>query len=177
MKKLRRLRTTLENDGFLCVGAVAIGAVSNVSVHFDSVKAPDWQNAIYAFQIGGEVVKIGVAAILVQRMHQLEKDLSQALAGHFRMGGPSPWETYEWRRRLNEYGMGELWAKRGPPNRVLALGEQRKLILKYDPCLCNDGPSGRKRPPSARVVRDVAEAKEYWKRLNCEALPPISKSR
>ena len=174
MKKLRRVPAdvrknvpaTLEDHGLVRVGWIANDPPSVFSVHFDLQEARSWQNAIYAFRIGGEVVRIGVAAILVHRMHQWEKDLSRALAGEFRTGGPNPWEVYEYRRQLSEHHLGELWARKGPADRVLTVKEERKLILKHDPYLCNDGPSGRKRPPEARTVTDVFEAKAYWKRLN-----------
>ncbi len=162
----------LEEDGFRRVGWIALGTPSTFSVNFDFDAARSWRNAIYAFRIGGAVVRIGVAAILIQKMVQLEKDLSRALAGEFRTGGPNPWETYEWRRRLARHRIGEFWAQPGPANQALAARQERKLILKYDPCLSNDGPTGRKRPADQRMVRDIATAKTFWNELNSDALPP-----
>jgi hypothetical protein len=158
--------TTLEDDGFLRVGWIALDLPSTFSVHFDFDEARSWRNAIYAFRIGGEVVRIGAAATLIQRMVQCEKDLSRALAGDFRTGGPNPWEACEWRRRLTEHRRGEFWAQKGPSKSVQVVKEERRLILKHDPCLCNDSPCARKRPPEARMVRNVADAKAYWKQLN-----------
>lgn len=158
--------TTLADDNFLRIGWISLDLPATFSVHFDLSEAQSWRNTIYAIQIGNEVVRIGVAAVLVQRMLQWERDLSRALGGDFRTGGPNPWEVYEWRRRLTKHGRGEFWAQKGPSNRVLILRKERKLILKHEPCLCNDSPCGRKRPREARMVRDVAEAKAYWERLN-----------
>lgn len=160
------MQSTLADDGFLHVGSIALDPPSTVSVHFDLNEARSWRNAIFAFRLGGKVVKIGVAAILVQRMLQWKKDLSRALVGDFRTGGPNPWEAYEWRRRLRRNRLGELWVKQGPSNRMLVVGQEKKLIVKYDPILCNDGPRGCKRPQKARMVRNVAEAKAYWEQLN-----------
>lgn len=160
------MQPTLTDDGFLRIGSIALDPPSTFSVHFDLNEARSWRNAIYAFRLGDNVVKIGVAALLVHRMLQWEKDLSRALAGDFRTGGPNPWETYEWRRRLTRHRIGEFWAQKGPSNRVAAVGQEKKLISKYDPPLCNDGPRGCKRPREARMVRNVAEAKAYWKQLN-----------
>jgi len=63
MAKQSQRSMSLENDGLLRVGWITLHPSSTFSVHFDLNEARSWQNAVYAFRIGDEVVKIGVAAI------------------------------------------------------------------------------------------------------------------
>ena len=130
-----------------------------------SYEAKAWGPALYAFRIGGQVVRLGkTESTLKGRMMETERLVSRALAGNFQLGGTNPWEAFEWRRRLHEHRSGELLARRGPT------AEERTLIKRYDPPLCNDSPCARLRPPEARRVRDVATATAYWQQLNSSAV-------
>lgn len=151
----------LEDDGFILVGRITLELPSTFLVRFRRSEAQLWGPAIYAFRIGGEVVRIGkTESCLKIRMRQWERDVSRALAGDFRKGGANPWETFEWRQRLTEHGYAEFLARQG------LTVEERSLIRRYDPPLCNDSRRARSRPPWARGVPDVAAAKAHWLELN-----------
>jgi hypothetical protein len=151
----------LEDDGFILVGRVMLEPPSKLVVHIDRDDVKGWGPALYAFRINGEVVRLGkTESTLKGRMIETERLVSRAMAGKFQLGGTNPWEASEWRRRLTEHGPGELLARLGPT------AEERALIKRYDPPLCNDSPCARIRPPEARRVRDVAVATAYWARLN-----------
>ena len=129
--------------------------------------AQSWAPTLYAFRIGGEVLRIGkTERELVKRVKQWNRDVSRALAGDFRKGGTNPWEAFEWRRRLTEHGPGEFLAQRWFSDRQKLRRRETELVNHYDPRLNNEGPSGRLRPQEARSVRNVAAAKAYWQRLN-----------
>jgi hypothetical protein len=164
----------LEDDGFVLVGRVSLEAPSTLVVHFDRDDAKAWGPALYAFRIGGEVVRLGkTESKLKGRMVETERLVSRAMAGNFQLGGTNPWEAFEWRRRLTEHGSGELLARPGPTT------EERALIRRYDPPLCDDSPCARLRPPDARGVRKVVLATAYWRQLNDITAPaaPVSAQR
>jgi hypothetical protein len=154
----------LEDDGFVSVGRVTLQPPARLVIHFNRDDARAWGPALYAFRVGGEVVRLGKCeSTLRGRMIETERLVSRALAGNFQKGGTNPWEAFEWRRRLTEHQYGELLAREGPTT------EERVLIRRYDPPLCNDSPCARLRPPEARGVRGedgVALAIAYWQRLN-----------
>ena len=159
----------LENDGFVLVGRVTLEPPSTFSLHFDRSEHQDWQHVIYAFRIGGEVVRIGkTESALCKRMSQWQKDVSRALAGEFHKGGTNPWEAFEWRKRLTEHGRCDFLVR--PPDESQGTRRERELIKKYDPALCNDSPCARRRPQVERSVKDVAAAKAYWQQLNNSAI-------
>jgi hypothetical protein len=160
-----RSGTNLEDDGFVLVGRVAFRAPSRLIISFERKEAENWGPALYAFRIGGRVVRLGkTESTLKQRMTETERLVSRAISGNFQIGGTNPWEAFEWRRRLIEHGSGELLARRGSKEDVRAA--EPGLIRRYDPPLCNDSPSARRRPPEGRAVRDIARAEAYWQRLN-----------
>jgi hypothetical protein len=151
----------LEDDGFVLVGRVTLEGPAKLVIHFDRDDAKGWGPALYAFRVGGQVVRLGkTESTLKGRMLETERLVSRALAGNFQLGGTNPWEAFEWRKRLRENGSGELLARLGPTT------EERVLIRRYDPPMCNDSPCARSRLPEARSVRDVAIAAAYWARLN-----------
>lgn len=155
----------LEDDGFRLVGRIT--QESNFQIRFDLLEAESWAPAIYAFRIGGKVVRIGKTEHeLVKRVKQWNRDVSRALVGDFRKGGTNPWEACEWRRRLTEHGPGEFLAQRWCGNKQGLRRRETELVNHADPPLNNEGPSGRKRQQESRSVKNVAAAKEYWKRLN-----------
>lgn len=158
----------LENHGFVLVGQITLELPAKFLIQFDNVpEALSWTPAIYAFRIGGEVVRIGKAwHILGERIRQWNKDVSRALAGEFRKGGTNPWEAFEWRRRLTECSPGEFLAQVGPSDKRSLGHRERELIRHYYPCLCNDSAYGRLRPPIAGSVKDIVKAKECWHSLN-----------
>ena len=158
----------LEDDGFDFIGPVTLELPSKFLIQFQRVPdAQSWYPAIYAFRIGGVVVRIGkTQKKLGKRIAQWNRDVSRALAGDFHLGGTNPWEAFEWRRRLTEQARGEFFAQLGPADNKLLHHRERELINRYDPCLCNDTARARLRPPEARSVRDVAKAKQYWRSLN-----------
>lgn len=99
-------------------------------------------------------------------MIEWERVVSRAWAGNFQKGGTNPWEAFEFRRRLIEHQYGELLARQGPTT------DERALIRRYDPPLCNDSPCARLRLPEARGVRGengVTLAIAYWQRLNSDS--------
>jgi hypothetical protein len=154
----------IEDDGFVPVGRVMFDPPARLVIQFDLADARGWGPALYAFRIGGEVVRIGKTEYsLKSRMIQTEKLFSRSLSGVFQKSGPNAWETFEWRRRLQQHGYGELLAREGPT------AEERALIKRYDPPLCNDSPCARLRPPEARGCKGeagVIAALAYWRRLN-----------
>jgi len=151
----------LENEGFVVVGRITLRPPDRFLVHFDRREAQSWGPAIYAFRVGGEVVRIGkTESTLKNRMNEWERLVSRALAGHFQKGGTNPFEAFEWRRRLTEHRSGEFLARSGPTD------AERAFIRHYDPPLCNDSHCARLRPQRARSVKDVAVAEKYWKDLN-----------
>lgn len=157
----------LEDDGFVLVGRITLQLPSTFIVNFDRLEAKSWAPVIYAFRIGGEVVRIGKSeSALSKRMGEWERDVSRALAGEFRRGGTNPWEAFEWRRRLKEHGQGEFLALIGPAEKAPLRRREKELIGRYDPPLCNDSPCARHRSREARTVKDVAKAKAYWQRLD-----------
>ena len=104
----------LEDDGFILVGRITLEPPSTFLVRFRRAEAQLWGPAIYAFRIGGEVVRIGKTENCLKiRMRQWEKDVSRALAGDFRKGGTNPWETFEWRKRLTQHGDADFLARQG----------------------------------------------------------------
>jgi hypothetical protein len=156
----------LEDDGFILVGRITLELPSTFLVRFVRTEAELWGPAIYAFRIDGEVVRIGkTESFLKIRMRQWEKDVSRALAGDFRKGGANPWETFEWRKRLTKHGYADFLARRGPTVEVIR-SEEKELIRRYNPPLCNDSLCGRSRQPWARGIPDVAAAKAHWLELN-----------
>ena len=159
----------LEDDGFDLVGRVCLGGSSKFVIDFDRLpEAGLWAPALYAFRIGNEVVRIGKAARLICRMDKWMQDVSLALNGDFHVGGTTPWEACEWRKRLKRQ-KGELWAQRGPADRKALHDRERELINRYDPPLGNDGPCARSRPPADRRVRNKVAAKRRWEQLNCSS--------
>jgi hypothetical protein len=157
----------LENHGFVLVGRITLELPAKFQIEFDDVpEARWWRPAIYAFRISDEVVRIGKAKNLGERICQWNKDVPRALAGKFQNGGTNPWEAFEWRRRLVKHSQGEFLAQVGPTDMKLLGHLERKLIGYYNPCLCNDSVCGRMRPPIARSVKNVATATEYWRSLN-----------
>lgn len=151
----------LEDDGFVPVGRVMLEEPAQLVIHFHHGEAKAWGPALYAFRVGGEVVRLGkTESTLKGRMLETERLVSRALVGNFQKGGTNPWEAFEWRKRLREHKGGELLARRGPTS------EERALIRRYDPPLCNDNPCARHRPSEARGVREIAAAKVYWEQLN-----------
>jgi len=153
----------LEDDGFVPVGRVTLQRPAKLVIHFDRDDAKGWGPALYAFRIGGEVVRIGKGRTLKGRMRAFERDVSKAMSGEFQQNHTNPWEAFEWRRRLSEHGGGEVLA------RVGAIDERGALIERYNPPLCNDSQCALLRPPEARGVRGesgVALAAAYWQRLN-----------
>jgi hypothetical protein len=162
----------LEDDGFVPVGRVTLEGAAKLVVHFDRDDAKGWGPALYAFRVGGQVVRLGkTESTLKGRMIETERLVSRAMGGTFQLGGTNPWEAFEWRRRLTEQGSGELLARPGPTV------EERALIRRYDPPLCNDSPCARLRPPEARRVRDVALATAYWERLNDPSASALTASQ
>ena len=150
----------LEDDGFVPIGRITLVG-GRFLVHFDRLEARSWGPVIYAFRVGAKSCAIGkTESHLANRMRQWEGHVSDALHGIFHKGGTNPWEAFEWRRRLTEFSGGEFLARRGPTD------EERALIRRYNPPLCNDSRWGRSRPPEARGVRDVTAAAAYWRRLN-----------
>jgi hypothetical protein len=128
----------LEDDGFVAVGRVTFRPPASLVIHFDRDDAKGWGPALYAFRLGGEVVRIGKCEVALKaRMVQTEKLVSRALSGIFQKGGTNPWEAFEWRQRLTKHQNGELLAREGPTT------EERALIRRYDPPLCNDSPRAR----------------------------------
>ena len=155
----------LEDDGFIAVGQVVLQESSKLVVLFDRKEAENWGPALDAFRVGGEVIRLGMTeSTLKQRMAETEILVSRAMSGDFQLGGTNPWEAFEWRRRLAEHGPGELLARQGSRAEVRAI--EPGLIRRYDPPLCNDGPSAPRRPLEGRAVRDVSQAREYWRHLN-----------
>jgi hypothetical protein len=155
----------LEDDGFVLVGRITLQLPSSFLLQFDRPEARSWAPVIYAFRIGGEVVRIGKSeSALSKRMNQWQTTVSDALAGEFQKGGTNPWETFEWRKRLQNHGQGELLAL--PTEKALLRRREKELIRRYDPPLCNDSPCARQRRPEAKSVKDVAAAKAYWQDLN-----------
>jgi hypothetical protein len=161
---------TLEEDGFVLVGHITLQLPSMFVVDFEELpKAQWWAPVIYAFRIGGEVVRIGKSEnVLGMRIRQWNRDVPRALAGDFRIGGTNPWEALEWRARLTSR-RGEFLAQIVCGDRDRLRHHERELINYYDPILCNDGPCSRGRPPEARSVKNVKKAKAYWKSLNRQA--------
>jgi hypothetical protein len=150
----------LEDDGFVPIGRITLAGGKFV-VHFDRPEARSWGPVIYAFRIGGEVVRISKGeSDLASAIRGWERNVSDALRGIFHLGGTNPWEALELRSRLTEHRYGEFLARRG------ATGEKKALIKRYDPVLCNDSPCAKLRPPEARSVKNVALAVTYWGRLN-----------
>src|SRR4051812_8254711 len=97
----------LEDDGFVLVGRVWLQPPSQLVTQFDRREAEEWGRALYAFRIGGQVVRLGQGLTLKGRMRQFERDVSKAMSGEFQRNGTNPWEAFEWRRRLSEHGFGE----------------------------------------------------------------------
>ncbi len=156
----------LEDDGFIMVGRAMLRLPSTFLVRFERAGAESWGPTIYAFRFGSEVVRIGkTEGVLKIRMKQWERDVSRALDGDFHKGGANPWETFEWRKRLTEHGYADFLACEGLSLEVVRR-EERDLIRRYNPPLCNDSLCGRSREPWARGVPDVAAAKAHWLRLN-----------
>ncbi len=154
-----------EDDGFACIGRITFQAPSTVAIHFDRREAQSWGPAIYAFRIGGEVMRIGkTESTLKGRMLEQERHHSRAMAGNFQKRATNPWKAFELRRRLIAHGGGELLAWRGSKENVRA--KERILIRRYDPPLNNDSLGARSRPPEGRRVTDVAVAVVYWRQLN-----------
>lgn len=159
---------TLKGDGFVLVGHVTLKLPSTFKIVFDKrPEAQCWSPTIYAFQIGGEVVRIGKTEhVLCSRIEQWNRDVSRALAGDFKIGGTNPWEAFEWRKRLRKKN-GEFLAKKFvPPDKEQLRRSERSLIGCYDPPLCNDSLCALQRPSKARSVRNVSAAKRYWHELN-----------
>ncbi len=166
-----RETSKLEDNGFVIVGMIALDCPSAFRVHFYRPEAQSWKPAIYAFRVGGVVLRIGKCeSDLIIRMRAWERDVSRALAGEFRLGATNPWEAFEWRKWLTTCGHGEFLAALGPNDRAELRTLERELIEFYDPPLCNDGRCSRLRPAKARRVTDVSEAEDYWRELN---LPPV----
>ena len=81
-----------------------------IDIEDDSLVAQD--RCIYAFVLGGEIVRIGSSkAILRKRMKAWQRDVSKSMRGE--KSATPKWEAEEWRRRLQEHGPGEIWARRG----------------------------------------------------------------
>jgi hypothetical protein len=151
----------LEDDGFILVGRVTFQPPAQLVVEFTNPDAKEWRPALFAFRIGGEVVRIGSTKYTLEhRINTFENQISTALAGRFPGHIANPWEAFEWRSRLVTHGHGEFLARRGSPS------ERKHLVNRYDPPLCNDSPCARSRPPEARRVNDPSEAAAYWARLN-----------
>jgi len=154
----------LEDDGFVPIGRVTFEPPARLVIHLDREDAKAWGPALYAFRVGNEVIRIGKCETTIKgRMMETERLVSRALSGKYQKGGTNPWEAFEWRRRLLKHGQGELLAREGLTT------EERALIKRYDPPLCNDSPCARLRPAEARGVRGesgVTAAITYWKRLN-----------
>jgi len=141
----------LEEDGFVRVGRVTLQPPSTVAIHIDRREAQSWGPAIYAFRVGGKVMRIGKTESTLQgRMLEHERHHSRALAGNFQKGATNPWEAFELRRSLTAHSGGELLAWRGSKEAVRS--KKRELIRRYDPPLNNDSPCARSRPPEARRV-------------------------
>jgi hypothetical protein len=111
----------LEDEGFVVVGRITLRPSDRFLVHFDRREAQSWGPAIYAFRVGGEVVRIGkTESTLKNRMNEWERLVSRALAGHFQKGGTNPFEAFEWRhalaarQKLRRKDSRAVWAATGP---------------------------------------------------------------
>ena len=95
---------------------------------------------------GNEVVRIGKSEnILRRRMKQWENNVSNGLAGKFLRGSTNKWEASEWRKRLIPK-RGELLVLRiCIPDADLLKQREKELIKDYDPPLCSDARSARRR--------------------------------
>ena len=81
----------LEDEGFVLVGGITLQPPASFLVHFDRAEAQSWGPALYAFRIGGEVVRIGkTESSLKNRINEWKRLVSSALAGNFQRGGTNP---------------------------------------------------------------------------------------
>lgn len=157
----------LEDDRFRVVGRVTLESPSGFQVDLTSSDAQSWAPTLYAFRIGGEVLRIGkTQGELLKRVKQWNRNVSRALAGDFHKGGTNPWEAFEWRKSLRKHTWGEFLAQRWSGDKKGLRSRETELVNRYDPRLNNEGPSGRLRPQPQRSVRNVAAANEYWQQLN-----------
>lgn len=125
------------------------GLAPFATVHLDGdrflidITGPDVasrEKSIYAFVIGGEIVRIGSSkAVLASRMRSWERDVSGALSG--RKTSTPPWEAEAWRELLTKYPGGAVYARTGtivetPVGTFSAyLDEESLLIGRYRPAL------------------------------------------
>jgi hypothetical protein len=106
LSKANRLGMHLEEFGFVTVATILLKPPASFVVDFERVDAKAWGPVLYAFRIGGEVVRIGKAEKALRiRMRSWEHLVSKALAGYFQKGGTPPWEAYQWRKLLTEHGL------------------------------------------------------------------------
>lgn len=128
-----------------------------------------WTPALYAFRVGGEVVRIGKteSQSLRKCFGVWEKSVSRALQGDFRRHSTTPYEAFEYRRLiLEQHKTGEVLARQ---EELIGLDARRRALIKdWDPYLCNDSCQGKQRAPERRAVNDIAAAKADWLLLNGE---------
>jgi hypothetical protein len=131
-------RQTLEKAGFARVGHVMLSDPSTFGITFDlTPEAEWWVCCLYAFRVGGNVVRIGkTEGVLRQRMADWKRDVTNGLRGRFPKGGTSRDEANRWQEFLGSRRRGELLAKRIlPPDKVALRSQERELVTEYDPIL------------------------------------------
>jgi len=120
-------RFFLRNEGFI--------------IEIEDGQVSDLIESIYVFAIDDEITRIGCsAAPLADRFRRWQRDITGALRG-LRTQTP-PWEAIEWKRRLEAFGEGQIFAKQAHevttspvgPFRAL-LDEERILIARHRPSL------------------------------------------
>jgi hypothetical protein len=165
----------LQVDDLELIGRTEVQYLADYSArqYIDREEARSWEWTVYAHVIGDIAVRIGKCECsLEQSAKDWERLVSRAMNGDFQIGGTNPWEAYHWRRRLMECGGGKVLARRGRRLEIRspedkrgaqnALRRERSLLIKkYNPPLCHDTPTARKRPRVATGVRNLTDAKDY----------------
>jgi len=126
----------------MCIGAVRI-VDGRFTVDLKDQRAGEFEKCIYAFVIGGEILRVGSSkGKLKTRLRAWQNDVSNALLERsFRTPAA---EAAIWKAALEEHGSGLLFARAGTVAHTpvgefnLYMLEESALIGRYSPRCCND---------------------------------------
>jgi len=134
-------------EALLSYGMKRIGFVHLNDARFNVTltipNAGEFERCIYAFVVGGEILRIGSSkGKLKTRLNAWQNDVSNALASRsFRTPAS---EAAIWKESLEKHGTGELFARAGtiattPVGELnLYMLEEKVLIGRHEPRCCND---------------------------------------
>jgi hypothetical protein len=104
-------RETPEGYGLVQVGRIELPDLNTFRIILEHPEAARWECVVYAFLIGGVIVRIGSSEKFGKRISDWNRNVTDALNG--RRWDTPEWEAHEWRKCLVAHNGGEVFARVG----------------------------------------------------------------